>query len=74
MVGGLGLLGLLEGVVEAVLEEGPDLVLGLVEDLLKALEERLDFFPGSVQPLLKHTDGLLLLFVALLQSAETPFI
>ena len=48
MVGGLGLLGLLEGVVETVLEEGPDLVLGLVEDLLKALEERLDFFPGSV--------------------------
>lgn len=73
VVGRNRLLNLLQGVIQTVLEEVPNLILLLVEDFLQALQEGLDFLAGSVQPLLEHVDGSLLLLVALIQLTQTSF-
>lgn len=57
----------LKRIDQAVLKEVPDLVLGLVENFLQWLEERLYLFMRSRKPFLEQVDRLVLLLVLSLE-------
>jgi hypothetical protein len=67
MIGRNGVLHLLEGIVETVFEEISNLILLFIENFLQTLQEWLNLFSSRIKPLLKHINGLLLLFISLIK-------